>query len=57
MSPSRNTRDLLDCISITWINVFGDLKLFTLDEETGMMSKDVFSKSIKFLEDTKSGGH
>ena len=41
ISPSKRTTDLLDCISGSWIDVFGNMKVLTLDGETGMKGKDV----------------
>ena len=41
VSPSRRTSDLLDCISGSWIDVFGPMKVLTLDGETGMRGKEV----------------
>ena len=41
MSPSRSTRVLPDCASMVWINVFGSMKPFALDGETGMRSNEV----------------
>ena len=41
MFPTRSTRDLLDCISIAWINAFVGMNVLTLDGETVMRSKDV----------------
>lgn len=41
MSPSRSTRDLSDRMSVTWVNVFGNMKVLTLDGETGVRPKEV----------------
>ena len=41
VSPSRKTQDLLDCISGSWVDVFGNMKTLTLDQETGMRGKEV----------------
>ena len=39
-SPPRGTRDLFDCISITWANVCGRVEVLALDGETGMRSRE-----------------
>lgn len=41
MFPTRSTRDLLDRISIAWVNVFGGMKVLTLDGETGTRRNDI----------------
>ena len=40
-SQSKSTRDLLDGISLAWVNVFGGVHTLTLDGETGMRGKEV----------------
>ena len=40
-SQSKTTKDLLDGISLAWVNVFGGMQTLTLDGETGMRGKDV----------------
>ena len=38
--PFRGTQDLLDRISVAWVNVVGHMKGLALDGETGMRSKE-----------------
>lgn len=40
-SSSKSINDSLDCISIAWGNVFGNMQTLTLDGETGMRGKEV----------------
>lgn len=41
MAKARSTTDLLDCISNSWIMVFGSMRTLTLDGGSGMRAKDV----------------
>ena len=38
---SKSVKDLLDGISLAWVNVFGGMQTLTLDGEIGMRGKDV----------------
>ena len=41
MYPSKDTADFLECISKSWVTVFGDMTTLTLDGERGMRAKEV----------------
>ena len=38
---TKTTKDLLECMTLSWVNAFGAMKTLTLDGETGMRGKDV----------------
>ena len=41
MVKSNGTTDLLDCISNSWISIFGSMTILALDGENGMRAKEV----------------
>ena len=45
-SQSKSTRDLLDGISLAWVNVFGGVQTLILDGETGMRGRAVDAWAI-----------
>ena len=41
MAQSKSTIDLLNCISTSWVTLFGDMKTLTMDGESGMRAKEI----------------